>query len=60
MKNQHLDHENRPIKYGVTTADMEALRQRHFENVHDRQAASGLNLLRAIALGQALKRAGEG
>jgi len=54
------DHDNRPIKYGVTTADMEALRQRHFEKAQDRQTASDWNLLRAIALGQALKRAGEG
>jgi len=60
MKNDHLDHHNRPIKYGVTSADMEALRQRHFENTQDRQTASDLNLLRAIAFGQALKRAGEG
>lgn len=56
MKSLHLDHENRPVKYGVTTADMEALRQRHFENEQDRQAASDLNLLRAVALGQALKQ----
>jgi hypothetical protein len=61
MKNDHhLDYHNRPIKYGVTPADMEALRQRHFEKAQDRQTASDLNLLRAIALGQALKRAGEG
>ncbi|NFV79851.1 hypothetical protein [Magnetospirillum aberrantis] len=60
MKNDRLDYHNRPIKYGVTTADMEALWQRHFEKAQDRQNASDLNLLRAIALGQALKQAGEG
>lgn len=60
MKKLHLDHENCPIKYGVTPADMEALRQRHFEKAQDQQASNNLNLLRAIALGQALKRAGEG
>jgi len=60
MKNDHLDYHNRPVTYGVTSADMEALRQRHFENAQDRQTASDLNLLRAIALGQALKRVGEG
>lgn len=56
MKNDHLDYHNRPIKYGVTSADMEALRQRHFENAQDRQATRNLNLLRALALGQALKQ----
>lgn len=56
MKNDHLDHHNRPIKYGVKPADMEALRQRHFENAQERQATSDLNLLRAVALGQALKQ----
>lgn len=56
MKNDNLDYHNRPIKYGVTSADMEALRQRHFENALDRQAASNLNLLRALALGKALNQ----
>ena len=40
----------------MTTADMVALRQRHFENAQDRKAANDLNLLRAAALGQALKQ----
>lgn len=60
MKNDYLDYHNRPIKYGVTSADMEALRQRYVEAVEERKAASDVNLLRAIALGKALKRAGEG
>jgi hypothetical protein len=55
MKNDPLDHENRPRKHGVTAADMEALRQRHVEEAEQRQRASDLNLLRAAALGQALK-----
>lgn len=55
MKNDHLDYHNRPIKYGVTPADMEALRQRYVEAAEERKAASDLNLLHAIALGQALK-----
>jgi len=56
MKNLNLDHENRPIKYGVTPADMEALRQRHFEAGEQRQVEADLNLIRAAALGQALKQ----
>lgn len=59
MKNLHLDHENRPRKYRVTPADMEALRQRHFEAGEKRQIEADLNLLRAIALGQSMKRGGD-
>lgn len=50
------DWENRPLKYGVTPAEMEALRQRYVEVAEERKAASDLNLLRALALGQALKK----
>lgn len=55
MKNDHLDHANRPLKHGVTSADMEALRQRHVETAEQRQRSSDVNLLRAAALGQTLK-----
>lgn len=58
MKNDHLDHANRPLKHGVTTADMEALRQRHVEQAEQRQRTSDVNLLRAAALGQVLKERG--
>lgn len=56
MRNLHLDAENRPRKYGVTTADMEVLRQRHFETANLRQAEADLALIKAVALGEAFRR----
>lgn len=56
MKNLHLDHENRAMKYGVTPADMEMLRQRHVEEAETRQALADHNLAAAMKLGAALKQ----
>jgi len=56
MKNDHLDHENRPIKYGVTPAELKLVHQRRVEAAALRQAESDLNLLRAVKLGAELRK----
>lgn len=60
MKDNGEDHANRPVKYGVTAADMAALRQRHFEAAELRQAEANLALAVAGQLGERLKRHGDG
>jgi hypothetical protein len=55
MKNDNLDHENRPIKYGITPDDLKLLHQRRIEEAALRQAASDQNLLRAVQLGKKLR-----
>lgn len=41
--------------YGVTPADIEALRQRHVETMQDRQRYADLNLRRALEAAPKLK-----
>ena len=55
MKSDNLDHENRPIKYGVTPDELKLIHQRRIEAHADRQTMSDLNLLRAVKLGEALR-----
>lgn len=55
MKNLHLDHENRPRKYGVTPDDLKDMQQRRIEAAERRQAEDAGNDRRAAALGQALR-----
>lgn len=47
-------------KTRLTQADHQTLVARHFERAEFRQATSNLNLARALALGAALRRRGEG
>ena len=56
MKSDNLDHENRPIKYGVTPHELRQIQQRRIEAHAEQQAADTLNLARAVKLGQALKQ----
>lgn len=59
MKSDNLDHENRPIKYGVTPDELQQIQQRRIEAHAEQQAADTLNLARAVKLGQALKQRAE-
>lgn len=49
------DHENRPIKNSLTTAEHARLVERHFERCAERQLYSDVNLARALELGAALQ-----
>lgn len=55
MKNDHLDHENRPRKNGVTIDDLKQIHQRRIEEAAERGRASEANLHRAERLGAALR-----
>lgn len=55
MKNDNLDHENRPVKYGITPDELRQIQQRRIEAHADRETAAALNLLRAFKLGEALR-----
>lgn len=55
MKNDNLDKENAPVKYGVTPDELQQMQQRRIEAHADRETAAALNLLRAVRLGQALR-----
>ena len=55
MRNDHLDHENRPRKNGVTSADLKLIHQRRIEEAAERERASDVNLLRAARLGAAMR-----
>ena len=55
MKNDNLDKENAPVKYGITPDELQQMQQRRIEAHADRETASALNLLRAMKLGQALR-----
>lgn len=59
MKSDNLDHENRPIKYGVTPDELRQIQQRRIEAHAEQQTADTLNLARAVKLGQALKQRAE-
>ncbi|WP_288919763.1 hypothetical protein [uncultured Ottowia sp.] len=54
MKNDNLDHENRPVKYGITPDDLQQMQQRRIEAHAARETSDALNLLRAVKLGAAL------
>lgn len=56
MKNDNLDHENRPVKYSVTPGDLQQMHQRRIEQHEHQQAADALNLSRAAKLGAALRK----
>lgn len=60
MKNDNLDHENRPVKYGVTPGDLRQMQQRRIEQHEHQQAADTLNLQRAAKLGDKLKKLTDG
>ncbi len=55
MKNDNLDKENAPVKNGVTSDELQQMQQRRIEAHAERQTMSGLNLLRAFKLGEALR-----
>lgn len=55
MKNDNLDHENRPVKYGITPSDLQQIQQRRIEAHAARETSDALNLLRAVKLGAALR-----
>ena len=56
MKNLHTDaRENAPVKHTVTPSDLQQIQQRRIEAHAERQTVSGLNLLRAFKLGEALR-----
>lgn len=59
MKNDNLDHENRPVKYGITPDELRQIQQRRIEAHAERQTMSDLNLLRAFKLGAALRESRE-
>ena len=59
MKNDNLDHENRPVKYGITPDDLQQIQQRRIEAHAARETSDGLNLLRAFKLGEALRESRE-
>ncbi|HIE0201649.1 hypothetical protein [Pseudomonas aeruginosa] len=59
MKNDNLDHENRPVKYGITPDELRLIQQRRIEAHADRETNEALNLLRAVKLGEALREARE-
>lgn len=54
------DRDNRPRKNGLTIAEREQLRQSYFETKAMQQAESDLALVKAVELGEALKRLKEG
>ncbi len=54
MKNDNLDHENRPVKYGITPDELRQIQQRCIEAHAARETSDALNLLRAFKLGKAL------
>lgn len=55
MKNDNLDKENAPVKYGITPDELQQMQQRRIEAHAARETASALNLFRAVKLGQALR-----
>ncbi|KAB0588429.1 hypothetical protein [Comamonas kerstersii] len=55
MKNDNLDHENHPVKYGITPDDLQQMQQRRIEAHAARETSDALNLLRAVKLGEALR-----
>lgn len=55
MKSDGLDHDNRPRKNGVTSADLKLIQQRRIEEAAERERASEANLHRAARLGEALR-----
>lgn len=55
MKNDGLDHENRPRKNGVTSADLKLIHQRRIEEAAERERASEANLHCAVRLGAAMR-----
>ncbi|HCT4711346.1 TPA: hypothetical protein OTY26_000903 [Pseudomonas aeruginosa] len=59
MKNDNLDHENRPVKYGITPDELRLIQQRRIEAHADRETSEALNLLRAVKLGAALRESRE-
>lgn len=59
MKNDNLDKENAPVKYGITPDELQQMQQRRIEAHAARETASALNLLRAVKLGEALRESRE-
>lgn len=55
MKNDDLDHVNRPVKYGITPDNPQQIQHRRIEAHAARETSDALNLLRAVKLGEALR-----
>jgi len=55
LKNDNLDKENAPVKYGITPNELQQMQQRRIEAHAARETADALNLLRAVKLGEALR-----
>ena len=59
MKNDNLDKENAPVKYGITPDELRQIQQRRIEAHAVRETSDALNLLRAFKLGEALRESRE-
>ena len=59
MKNDNLDKENAPVKYGITPDELRQIQQRRIEAHAARETSDALNLLRAFRLGEALRESRE-
>ena len=59
MKNDDLDKENAPVKYGITPDELRQIQQRRIEAHAVRETRDALNLLRAFKLGEALRESRE-
>lgn len=59
MKNDNLDKENAPVKYGITPDELREIQQRRIEAHAARETSDALNLLRAFKLGEALRESRE-
>jgi hypothetical protein len=60
MRNNHDDHENRPVKHGLTEAQRARVLELYFERAAWRQYLSDANFLAAVKLGKKLKALKEG
>jgi len=60
MRNNHDDHENRPVKNGLTEAQRARLVELYFERAAWRKFLSDANLLAAVELGKKLKALKDG
>ena len=55
MRNDNLDRENRPVKYGITPDELRQVQQHRIEAHAARETSDALNLLGAVKLGEALR-----
>lgn len=57
VQDKDLDHENRPIDYGITAADRKRLQELHFETMTAKKVESELTILQALSALPALRKA---